>query len=48
MICSNTVCYGLSYILTSDISDDVQEAYNLIKDLEPTAPQVIGNSCHGT
>lgn len=42
MTCSNTVCYGLSCILMSGISDDVQEAYNLIKDLEPTAPQVIG------
>lgn len=42
MICSNTACHDLSCILTSGISDDVQEAYNLIKDLEPTAPQVIG------
>lgn len=25
------------------ISDDVQEAYNLIKDLEPATPQVIKN-----
>lgn len=46
--CSNTVCYGSSCILMSRISDDVQEAYNLIKDLEPTAPQVIGKLCHGT
>ena len=27
------------------LSDDVVEAYNLIKDLEPTTPQVTNNHC---
>lgn len=35
--------YRLIWLLISYISDDVQEAYNLIKDLEPTTPQVIDN-----
>lgn len=35
--------YRLVQLLISYISDDVQEAYNLIKDLEPTTPQVIAN-----
>lgn len=38
--------YRLIWLLISYISDDVQEAYNLIKDLEPTTPQVIDNMLH--
>ena len=38
--------YRLIWLLISYISDDVQEAYNLIKDLEPTTPQVIDNVLH--
>lgn len=36
----NIVLYSTSYTVTYFISDDVQEAYNLIKDLESTTPQV--------
>ena len=38
--------YRLIWLLISYISDDVQEDYNLIKDLEPTTPQVIDNVLH--
>lgn len=38
--------YRLIWLCISYISDDVQEAYNLIKDLEPTTPQVIDRVLH--
>jgi hypothetical protein len=38
--------YKLVTLLIFYISDDVQEAYNLIKDLEPSTPQVVGKLSH--
>lgn len=35
-----------AYFVSCVTSDDAQEAYNLIKDLEPSTPQVLENLWH--